>query len=288
MRGEGWAYVCGACTAREAGFLPPRSVKDLAALPPAEVSLRLARTFFGPAEPLSSFDEIARARRNREFDEIEALSPGSAPVDLVRLPFAADEMRKGLNEIPEGADAAELANALSRLCLRAGRFADIMASELAPPPARVEVPARLAGSLLVDSAELAAGLKLARLSGDELLARWAEARMRAGPAKAALRALRLEVPREALSAFLFRGPLLTEEARGFFRDYDATAAQKLFPPGSAGREEEYLLDLSLGSRGEPFSAARVLSYLLGYLRQERLLRLSVYAALGRFASEEAA
>lgn len=288
MRDEGWAYVCGMCTAREAEFLPARSVKDLAALPPDEVSRRLARTFFGPAEPLSSFDGLARERRNREFDEIEDLSPESAPVDLARLPFAADEMRRALNEIPKGADAAELASSLSRLCLRAGHFADMMAAELAPPLPRVEVPARVSASLLVDSAELAAGLKLARLSGDELLARWAGARMRAASARVALRVVRLGIPREAVESFFFRGPLMTEGAGEFLRDYDGPAAEKLFPPGSAGREDEFLFELSIASRGEPFSAARVLSYLLGYLRQERLLRLSVYAALGRFASEEAA
>ncbi len=288
MRREGWAYVCGMCAAREAEFLPNRFIDDLAALPPEEASLRLARTFFGPVEPLSSFDRCARERRNREFVQIDGLCPEAFPVELARLPFAADEVRKGLNEVPEGADSAELARALSRLCLRAGGFAYRMAAELARPLPPVETSARVCASLLLDSAELSLALSIAGLSGDGILARWAEARAKAGSARVALRAVRLGVPRETVGAFFFRGPLLTEESREFLRDYDGPAARKLRPADLSGREDEYLLALSAESRGEPFSAARVHHYLMGFLEQERRLRLAAYAALGWLSMEEAA
>ena len=44
----------------------------------------------------------------------------------MRLRFTADEIRKGLGEIPAEAGPAELALGLSRLCLKAGDVADAL------------------------------------------------------------------------------------------------------------------------------------------------------------------
>ena len=147
----------------------------------------------------------------------------------------------------------------------------------------------MAASLLVDSAELSIGVTLARSSEDDILLRWAEARMRIGAARVASRAVRRGVMREGLAEFFFRGPLLFEEARTLLADYREQTAQRLYPAGFLGGEErEFLRGIADASKGEPYSAGVVLRFFMGYLKQEQLLRLSVYAALGQLPAEEAA
>ena len=289
MKKDAWGFVSGVSVARETSFLPQRFMDELAATPPAEAAVRLGRTWFGPADPLTLFDAFARQRRDREFDDIEKLSPASWPVDLLRIRFATDEVRKGIDSVPDGADGTELARSLVRLSVRAGRYAEQFAEQFSSPLPRPGASARLAASLLVDSAELEITYKIADLADDEILARYAEARAQAASAKVALRALKLGIPREDLASFFFRGRLITERARGFLNDYREAAALALLPEGcSPGTEDDFLLSVAAQSKGNAFSAARVLYYLLGFLQQERHLRLAVYSSLGRLPGKEAA
>jgi hypothetical protein len=98
----------------------------------------------------------------------------------------------------------------------------------------------------------------------------------------ALRAVRQNVPRELLRGFFFRGALLTDAVKDFLRDYREPAALALYPPGcTPGEEEGFLAAAAESSKGQPFSSAVVLRYLLGYLEQERRLRRAVYGSLGK-------
>jgi len=289
MTREAWAYVCGLCVARETAFFSSRSIEELSTLGPADVATRLARSFFGPVEPLMSFDRVERDRTNRELDEIEKFSPDSVPVDMVRVRVAANELRKGISEVPDTADVAELHRLLLRLTLRTGKFADDFAAEFGTTlPSLAGASARLAASLLVDSAELVVALKRARLSNDELLVRCANASVRMGSGKIALRSVRLKFPKEVVGAFFFREHIRGDESRDFLQNYDEGSALRLYPEGAVpGAEDAFLLRLSGESKGEPFSAARVYHYLLGFLDQVRLLRSAVYASLGRTLEEAA-
>ena len=289
MKQETWSFASGAAIARETSFLPARAIEELAVLNLPEVSARLARSWFGPAEPLAQFDRLASERRERELEYFEKVSPESAPVDLVRLGLAADHLRAGLAEIPDTADSGELGRGLAQLTLLAGRFHLHFQHELRPPLPSPEPSARLAAALLIDSAELGITEAIAAGSGDALLRRWAEARTGVMAGKVAVRALRLGMPKDALFQFFFRDRLLPERARDLRNDYREQAALRLYPDGcEPGREETFLLALAGQSKGQPFSAAVVLHYLLGYLEQERLLRLAVYEALGKLPRQEAA
>lgn len=286
MRPEDWCFASGAAVAREAGFLPQRAIEEMAALPPQEVSLRLARSWFGPAEPLSQFDRLARERREEELSYFAKISPSGTPVDLFRLGLAADRLRDGLQEVPDSADSGELAAGLRKLALRAGDFFEQFLREFSPPLPPCEPSARLAASLLVDSAELLIAEELCR--GDGSLEAWSAARMRAMAGKVSLRAVRLGTPRELLLRFFFRDRLLPESAAELAQDYRESTALRLFPEGCGpGEEDRFLLRNSEQSRGQPYSAAAVLRYLLGFLDQERLIRRAVYAALGKIPAREA-
>jgi hypothetical protein len=289
MTRSGWAYVCGLCVARETAFFSPRSVEELSTLAPGEVVARLGRSFFGPVEPLASFDGAECDRTRRELDEIEKLSPNGVPVDMVRLRFVANELRKGIGELPEGADVAELQQLGQRLALRAGKYADDFAAELDTTlPPLGGASARLAASLLIDSAELAVGLKLAMFEGDAVLVRCATANARLGSGKVALRAVRLRFPRELVEGFFFREPVVTDAGRDFLLNYDEPSALRLYPEGAVpGAEDAFLLRLAGESKGEPFSAARVYHYLLGFLDQVQHLRRVVYVSLGKTLPEAA-
>jgi hypothetical protein len=266
-----------------------RAIEELAFLNPPEISARLARAWFGPAEPLAQFDRLASERREKELDYFEKVSPDSAPVDLVRLGLAADRLRAGLAEIPDASDAGELAHGLAQLTVRAGRFHRRFQDELRSPLPSPEPSARLAAALLIDSAELSITEKIAGSSGDALLRRWAETRTGVMAGKVAVRALRLGIPKDALLQFFFRDRLLPDRSRDLRNDYREQTALSLYPAGcEPGREETYLLALAGESKGQPFSAAVVLHYLLGYLEQERLIRLAVYGALGKIPRQEAA
>jgi hypothetical protein len=289
VKPESWSFASGAAVAREAAFLPGRAIEELAVLSPQEVSTRLSRTWFGPAEPLPQFDRLASERRAKEFEYFEKISPGTAPVDLLRLGLAADRLRAGLAEIPDAADAGDLAQGLAQLAIRAGRFHEEFREELSPPLPSPEPSARLAAALLIDSAELAIGERIAAGSGEAMLQRWAEARTSAMAGKVGVRALRLGMPKDPLFLFFFRDRILPDRARDLRNDYREQTALRLYPPGcEPGREEAFLLGLAGESKGQPFSAAVVLRYLLGYLEQERLIRLAVYAALGKTLKREAA
>jgi hypothetical protein len=289
MRQEAWAYVSGVCAAREAEFLTPRFTDELAALPPEQVSARLQRSFFGPAEPLTAFDRFARERRNREFDEIGKVCPDSLPMKLVQMDLAADKMRKSLADIPEHIDAAELVRVMQKLALRAGHFADDFANAFPKQAHQPEPSARVAASLIIDSSELLMGLDAAEKSGDRVVKEWARERARVGSGKVAMRLISLGIPKEPARAFFFRDKLLTQEAKDFLVDYDEASARRLYPHGvHPGHEDEYLVRVAEAAKGEPFSAARVLHYLLSYMEQEKRLRMAVYVSLGRIAKEEAA
>ncbi len=282
MKQESWSFASGAAIARETAFLPARAIEELTVLNPPEISARLARSWFGPAEPLAQFDRLASERREKELEYFEKISPDSAPVDLVRLGLAGDRMRAGLAEIPDAADTGELAHGLAQLAVLAGRFQHQFQQELLSPLPSPEPSARQAAALLIDSAELSITGKIAAGSGDALLRRWAEARTWVMAGKVAVRALRLGMPKDALLQFFFRDRLLPDRSRDLRNDYREQTALRLYPAGcEPGREETYLLDLAGESKGQPFSAAVVLRYLLGYLEQERLLRLAVYGALGK-------
>lgn len=286
MRPEDWCFASGAAVAREAGFLPQRAIEEMAALSPQEVSLRLARSWFGPAEPLSQFDRLARERREQELTYFQKISPAPTPVELFRLGPAADRLRDGLQAVPEPADSGELAAGLQKLALRAGDFLERFLQEFAPPLPPCEPSARLAASLLVDSADLLIGDELCR--GDGSLEAWSAARMRAMAGKVSLRAVRLGTPKELLQRFFFRGRLLPELAAELAQDYREPTALRLFPEGCGpGEEDGFLLRHSEQSKGQPFSAAVVLRYLLGFLDQERRIRRAVYAALGKIPAREA-
>jgi len=287
MKQEDWCFASGAAVGREAAFLPHRTIEEMASLAPQELSNRLARSWFGPAEPLSQFDRLARERQEKELDYFEKVSPDAALVNLLRLGAAADRLRAGLSEVPETASQEQLAVALGELAVRAGSFRDGFLEEFRPPLPDPAPSARLAGSLLIDSAELAIGARLA--SAEESLRAWSEARTRAFVAKVSLRAVRQNVPKELLRNFFFRGALLTGETGDFLQDYREAAALKLYPPGcAAGREESFLLSATDDTRGQPFSAGVVLRYLLGFLDQERRLRRAVYGSLGKIPAGEAA
>jgi len=288
-RADSWAYVSGVCAAREAAFFNARFFAELAALSPVELSNRLSRSFFGPVEPLASFDPIARQRRRREFDEIESLCPDRLPVTLLRLRFAGDSIRKALDEVPDRVAPEELGAIMVRLSLRASDFAALFAAQFCGPFEGRGVSARQAASLLVDSAELLLTLRIAQNSGDLFLVDWARAAVRVGSAKVASRAVAAGVPRQTLDELFFRQELLTVEAQEFLAVYVEAAAEWLYPDGAtAGGEEAYLLSVCEGFKAEPFSAARVLGYLAGFLDQERKLRLAVYTSLGRISREVAA
>jgi hypothetical protein len=280
MKAEDWCFASGAAVGREAAFLPARAVEEMAALAPQEVSNRLARSWFGPAEPLLQFDHLARERRELEFSYFDKVSPSGIVVDLLRLGLAADQMRAGLAEIAEEASGTELAAALSKLALRAGSFQPQFVEEFIPPLPDPQPSARLAAALLIDSAELIIGARL--VSAEESLRGWSGIRTRVLAAKVGLRAVRQNVPKELLRGFFFRGGLQTDAARDFLQDYREPAALALYPPGCApGQEEEFLAAEAEASKGQPFSSAVVLRYLLGYLDQERRLRRAVYGCLGK-------
>jgi len=287
MNPEAWCFASGAATGREAAFLTNRAIEEMAVLAPAEVALRLARSWFGPAEPLAQFDRVARERRDRELEYFAKVSPAGTVVDLVRLGLAADQLRAGLSALPDAASGEELAAALQALALRAGRFYEEFLPEFAPPLPACDVSARLAASLLIDAAELAVSERLA--AAEESLHSWSAARTRAMAGKISLRAVRLGTPKDLLSKFFFRDRLLPELAKELTQDYREATALRLYPEGCIpGREEQFLLSLAEESKGQPFSAAVVLRYLLGYLDQERRIRIAVYAALGKIPAREVA
>jgi hypothetical protein len=288
MKAEDWCFASGAAVGREAAFLSARVIEEMGGLPPQEVANRLARSWFGPAEPLLQFDRLARERRELEFGYFERVSPSRAVVDLLRLSLAADRLRTGLSEIADGDGAAELSAALQKLALRAGDLHSQFAGEFRPPPplADPQPSARLAAALLIDSAELSIGSRLA--AEEESLRGWSETRVCVLTAKVALRSVRQNVPKELLLSFFFRGALLSDSAKDFLRDYREPAALALYPPGCvAGQEEDFLMIVAEGSKGQPFSSAVVLRYLLGYLDQERRLRRAVYGSLGKIPAPEA-
>jgi hypothetical protein len=280
MKAEDWCFASGAAVAREAKFLPARTIEEMAVLAPQEVSSRLARSWFGPAEPLLQFDRLARERRELEFAYFDKVSPSKIVVDLLRLGLAADQMRAGLAEVADRAGGAELSAALQKLALRAGNLNSQFLEEFLPPLPDPQPSARLAAALLIDSAELSIGSRLA--AGEESLRGWSETRVRVLTAKVALRAVRQSVPKELLRSFFFRGALLTDATKDFLLDYREPAALALYPPGcAAGQEESFLVAAADASKGQPFSSAVVLRYLLGYLDQERRLRRAVYGCLGK-------
>jgi hypothetical protein len=298
MSAEAWTFPSGVANARESTFFPARFFDELAALPPQEVTGRLARSWFGPAEPLADFDAVAQRRREQEFGYFERICPTSWPIDLLRVRFSVDRLREALEEVPPVApDAESFSDSLGRLILRADRFHEELRRELLPgrngerggsPPAP-EGMARPAASMLLDSAELAITLKVAASSGDRLLKRWAQARALTAAAGVSYRAVRLGLPRELLAAYFFRQqappPLLPELAQALLGDYREQTARSFYPDGcEPGGEEAYLLEVAGESRGEPFCPAVVLRYLSGYLEQERRLRLSVYISLGKIRS----
>ena len=286
MKPEDWCFASGAAVGREAAFLPARAIEEMASLAPQEVSNRLARSWFGTAEPLAQFDRFARERREKELEYFGKVSPGAALIDLLSLGAAADRMRAGLSEIADAAGGAELSAGLQKLALRAGGLQALFLEELRPPLPDPQPSARLAAALLIDSAELGIGSRLA--AGDESLQRWSQARARVLAAKVGLRSVRQNVPKELLSHFFFRGDLLTDEVKDFLREYREPAALRLYPNGCvAGQEESFLLSVADESKGQPFSAAVVLRYLLGFLDQERRLRRAVYGALGKIPAQEA-
>ena len=289
MRREAWAYVSGVCAAREAEFLTPRFIDELAALPPDQVGAKLQRSFFGPAEPLTAFDRLARERRNREFGEIAKICPENLPMKLVQMDFAADKMRKALIDIPEHMDAVEFGRAMQKLILRAGDFTDDFAGAFPKQMRQPEHSARVAASLLIDSSELLITFDAAEKSEDKVLIEWARERARVGSGKVAVRAIALGIPKDMARPFFFRDKLLTQEAKEFLVDYDEASARRLYPYGvHPGHEDEYLVRVAEAAKGEPFSAARVLHYLLSYLAQEKRLRTAVYMSLGRIVKEAAA
>jgi hypothetical protein len=286
MKAADWCFASGAAVAREAAYLPARAIEEMAALAPQEVSNRLARSWFGPAEPLPHFDRLARERREQEFAYFEKVSPSRIVVDLLRLGLAADQMRAGLAEVADEAGAAELAASLAKLALRGANFQGQFLGEFAPPLPDPQPSARLAAALRIDSAELLIGARLA--CEEESLRGWSEARTRVLAAKVSLRAVRQNVPKELLRGFFFRGALLSDAARDFLQDYREPGALALYPPGcSPGQEEEFLAAEAEASKGQPFSPAVVLRYLLGYLDQERRLRRAVYGSLGKVPAREA-
>jgi hypothetical protein len=287
MKAEDWCFASGAAVGREAAFLTARLIEEMAGLPPQEVAGRLARSWFGPAEPLLQFDRLARERRELEFGYFERVSPRRVAVDLMRLGMAADRLRTGLAEVGDEAGGAELSAALLKLALRAGDLHSQFAVEFRPPLPDPQPSARLAAALWIDSAELSIGSRLA--AEEESLHGWSQTRAQALSAKVALRSVRQDVPKELLRSFFFRDALLTDQARDFLRDYREPAALALYPPGcAAGREQEFLLTAAEASKGQPFSCAVVLRYLLGYLDQERRLRRAVYGCLGKIPAPEAA
>jgi hypothetical protein len=287
MKAEDWCFASGAAVGREAAFLTARLIEEMAGLPPPEVAGRLARSWFGPAEPLLQFDRLARERQEQELAYFERVSPSRAAVDLMRLALAADRLRTGLAEIDDEAGGAELSAALLKLALRAGDLHSQFAAEFCPPLPDPQPSARLAAALLIDSAELSIGSRLA--AEEESLRAWSQIRVQALTAKVALRSVRQNVPKELLRSFFFRDALLTDQARDFLRDYREPAALALYPPGcTAGKEQEFLLTEAEASKGQPFSCAVVLRYLLGYLDQERRLRRAVYGSLGKIPAPEAA
>ena len=289
MRAEAWAYVSGLAAARENAFFSRRAIEELASLRPDELRARLSRSFFGSVEPLSAFDRFARERRDREFDEIEELSPANVVVPLVRVGFAADAMRRRLGEIPEGADQGMLVRILQNIGLAAGELADDFRRKLAGPLPPPGDSARQAASLLIDSAELLLVVELAEKAGDRLISEWSRVRVQTGCAKVSLRAVKLGVSEVMLSRFFFRGRLMGKRAEELLKDYDEQAAMHLYPPGAVpGREDEAVFGTLDGAVSEPFSAARVLRYLLGFLRQENMLRRAVYTSLGRLRGRRAA
>ena len=286
MKAEDWCFASGAAIGREAAFLPARAIEELAALPPQEVSNRLARSWFGPAEPLMQFDRLARERRELELGYFEKVSPSKVVVDLLRLGLAADQLRAGLAEIVDAAGVAELAAALHKLALRTGDFHSQFVEEFLPPLPDPQPSARLAAALLVDSAELRIGLRLS--AEEESLRCWSETRVRVLTAKVGLRAVRQNVPKQLLRDFFFRGALLTDAVKDFLQEYREPAALALYPAGcTAGQEEAFLTAEADASKGQPFSSAVVLRYLLGYLDQERRLRRAVYGSLGKIPAREA-
>ncbi len=286
MKAEDWCFASGAAVGREAAFLPARAIEEMAALAPAEVASRLARSWFGPAEALLQFDRLARERRALEFGYFEKVSPSRIVVDLLRLGQAADRLRAGLADIPEGASGAELSAALQMLALRAGDLHSQFAPEFLPPLPDPQPSARQAASLLIDSAELGIGSRLA--AEEESLRGWSETRVRVLTAKVALRSVRQSIPKELLRSFFFRGPLLTDTVKDFLQDYREPAALALYPPGcTVGQEDGFLTEAADSSKGQPFSPAVVLRYLLGYLDQERRLRRAVYGSLGKIPAREA-
>ncbi len=280
MKAEDWCFASGAAVGREAAFMPARAIEEMASLSPPELSGRLARSWFGPAEPLLQFDRLARERREQELGYFEKVSPSRIVVDLLRLGEAADWMRAGLADLDDAAGSAELAAALQKLALRAGDLHAQFAEELRPPLPDPQPSARLAAALLIDSAELSIGSRLA--AEEESLRGWAETRQRVLTAKVALRSVRQNIPRELLRGFFFRGALASGPAGDFLRDYREPAALALYPAGcTPGREEEFLAAAAESSKGQAFSSAVVLRYLLGFLDQERRLRRAVYGALGK-------
>jgi hypothetical protein len=284
MKAEDWCFASGAAVGREAAFLPARAIEELAALAPAEVSSRLSRSWFGPAEPLLQFDRLARERRELELGYFQKVCPDRVVVDLLRLGQAADRMRAGLADIADGSGAAEFASALQKLALRAGDLQPQFMEEFRPPLPDPQPSARLAAALLIDSAELLIGSRLAE--GEQTLRSWSESRAQALTAKVALRSVRQNVPRELLRSFFFRGALLSGPAGDFLRDYREAAALALYPAGcTPGQEEDFLLAAIESSKGQPFSSAVVLRYLLGFLDQERRLRRAVYGSLGKIPAQ---
>jgi hypothetical protein len=280
MKLEDWCFASGAAVGREAAFLPSRAIDELSSLAPQEVAGRLARSWFGPVEPLQQIDRFLRERRDRELEYFQKVSPSSVVVDLLRLELAADRMRVGLSEVRDSSGAVELAASLEKLALRAGPFCPLYLEEFRPPLPDPAPSARLAAALLIDSAELGICSRLA--AEEESLRDWVGTRTRLLTAKVCLRAVRQNVPKELLRGFFLRGPLLTAEVGDFLQDYREPAALGLYPPGCAvGEEQAWLLASAEDSKGQPFSAAVVLRYFLGYLEQERRLRRAIYGALGK-------
>jgi hypothetical protein len=288
MRREAWAYVSGVCEARESAFFNERWLAELGSLPPEELGFRLARSFFGPVEPLSAFDAVARERRNREFAEIAAISPEEYVVALIRIGFAAGQMRRRLNEIPDDASSGELEANLQRISFSAQEYSEDFARELAGPWPSPEHSARQAASLLLDSVELLLKRTIAETSNEELVIAWGRSQVQVGGAKVSLRVVKLCIPREK-ALFFFRERLEIDNSREFLSDYNSASALMLYPAGvQPGLEDDYLYSILKDSSREPYSAARVLRYLIGFLRQESMLRRAVYISLGRLPREEAA
>lgn len=275
IRPEEWGFVSGLCLARETGFFADRAFDELAALPPAELASRLARSWFGPAEDLSAFGRIAVERRNREFADIRALSPAPYAVDLASMRTMADAVRKDLAGISVSAPRDEMSGLVLASAQKKGAAALAESlSVLAVPP--YDFSAQFAASLLVDAAQLSATASAAERSGEPVLKTWAEAMRAIGCARVTLRIVRRKLPKKALDFFFAMAGRGDEDLSVLNTE---ERALRLYPDGVApDTEEDHLLRIARQAEGDYASAGRVLLYLLLFQRQERLLRLAVTAS----------